>query len=579
MTDVAVFEARVTRAVRKYRRELIERDKAAQAQFARQLRDAHKALLRELEAARQGVEAARERGVSENTFRLQRALDLAQQAEDLLRQYAQNGTAHIAQQQREVAQTAYRAAREFIDTTNPPPPNFPNASSFMTFPQEALEVITAATSNGPVAELLNRYGADAASQAANILTEAIVLGTHSDVIGRRLSETLAVPLWKGAQIARTEINRAYQESLRETWRENKHITPKWIWRSGRTSSTCAVCWAMDGTEHDVEEPMGSHPSCRCSMVPATVSWDDLAAQFGIEMPAGDFDPPKEQTGPKAFDQLPEADKRAVLGPGKYNAYAAGEIGLEDLVTERRSEDWGVSRSESSLKRARGLAARRLGGSTPPIGERGVWKPGSVRNPAFDSPFVKPESKEEALEFFRSIDVEIDDADATLTTLNLWAEGFHDIGRQGYGLPPRLNFRKHAESPETLAFYLRSDHSITVNMTNRLWKSPGKVQRQAYADMWSSSSNPKHTVYHEVAHFLHFRRLLEEFQDGAYDRMGGRPDSSTRSKIVSSVSRYGSAANEEFVAELFAGRLAGSDRLRNLSPDLLELYRELRGPEL
>jgi hypothetical protein len=363
MTDTARFEARVTRAVRKYRRELIGRDHEAQKRFALQLREAHQALLRELEAARQDVESARDRGVNENTFRLQRALDLAQQAEALLQQYAQNGTSYIAQQQREVAQTAYQAAREFIDTTNPPPPNFPNASSFMTFPQEALEVITAATSSGPVYELLNRYGADAAKAAGRVLTQAIVLGTHSDVVGRQLSNELAVPLWKGAQIARTEINRAYQESLRETWRENKHITPKWIWRSGRTSSTCAVCWAMDGTEHDVDEPMGSHPSCRCSMVPATVSWDDLAAQFGIEMPDGDFDPPREPTGPEAFDQLPESDQRAVLGSGKFKAYAAGEIRLEDLVTERQSEDWGVSRSEGSLRRAIELAEIRAGGSS------------------------------------------------------------------------------------------------------------------------------------------------------------------------------------------------------------------------
>jgi hypothetical protein len=367
MTDVAVFEARVTRTVRKYRRELIERDHEAQKRFALQLREAHQALLRDLEAARQGVELARERGINENTFRLQRALDMAQQAEDLLKQYAQNGTSYIAQQQREVSRTAYQAAREFIDTTNPPPPNFPNASSFMTFPQEALEVITAATSSGPVYELLNRYGADAAKAAGRVLTQAIVLGTHSDIVGRQLSTELAVPLWKGAQIARTEINRAYQESLRETWRENKHITPKWIWRSGRTASTCAVCWAMDGTEHDVEEPMGSHPSCRCSMVPATVSWDDLAAQFGIEMPDGDFDPPREPTGPEAFDQLPESDKWAVLGPSKYKAYSAGEIGLEDLIEERRSDDWGVSRSEGSLKRARDLALRRAGGTSSTSG--------------------------------------------------------------------------------------------------------------------------------------------------------------------------------------------------------------------
>ena len=383
MTDGASYEARVTRAVRKYRRDLINRDHDAQKQFALQLREAHETLLRELEAARTAVDAARTRGGNENTFRLQRALDLAKQAEALLGQYAQNGTSYIANQQREVARTAYAAAQEFLDTTSPPPPGLPNASSFMTFPQGALEVITAATRSGPVAELLNRYGADAAKTAGKVLTQAIVLGTNPTVVAKQLSNELAVPLWKGQQIARTEINRAYQESLRETWRQNKEITPKWIWRSGRTTTTCAVCWAMDGTEHDVEEPMGSHPSCRCSMVPAAISWDDLAAQFGIEMPEGDFDPPREMTGPEAFDLLSDDEKRAVLGPGKFRAFNAGEIRLEDLVRERRSDDWGLSRSEGSLQGAKDRAiARSSGGGSgsgeppaPPAGDEPIpWRP-------------------------------------------------------------------------------------------------------------------------------------------------------------------------------------------------------------
>jgi len=104
--------------------------------------------------------------------------------------------------------------------------------------------------------------------------------------------------------------------------------------------------------------MGSHPSCRCSMVPATVSWDDLAAQFGIEMPDGDFDPPKEPTGPEAFARLPADQQRSVLGPGKFQAFVEGLITLADLVQERTSEDWGLSRSEGSLQRAKELAAKR-----------------------------------------------------------------------------------------------------------------------------------------------------------------------------------------------------------------------------
>ena len=53
-------------------------------------------------------------------------------------------------------------------------------------------------------------------------------------------------------------------------------------------------------------------------------------------------------GPTVFARLPKADQRAILGPGKYELFAAGDWDWDDLITETISAVWGRGRRETPL---------------------------------------------------------------------------------------------------------------------------------------------------------------------------------------------------------------------------------------
>jgi len=100
-------------------------------------------------------------------------------------------------------------------------------------------------------------------------------------------------------------------------------------------------------------------NCRCTQVPRTASWSDLGIP-GME----DTRPPLGPTGPEAFDQLTEAEQRAILGPSKFEAWKNGEFDLPDLVKKTPDTGWGPGRRMRSLKeiRAGKKGAPSVGGS-------------------------------------------------------------------------------------------------------------------------------------------------------------------------------------------------------------------------
>lgn len=244
MTTPLQRQARVTRTVRDYRRQLIAREQTAQRQLVASYDAAYDALISELTAAIDNAQRAVDAGnPTINTWRVHRAVELARQAEQLLSDIARQTGETVSQQQTGAARDAFRAAGNLLDAVmGEPPEGFPNASSFMRFPASAIEQLTGSLSAGPVQELLDRYNATGAKEAGRILTGAVANGTHPSLIAEALREQLDTVLWKSARIARTEINRTYRESLRQTMQQNRRIIPKWIWRSARSLSTCSACF-------------------------------------------------------------------------------------------------------------------------------------------------------------------------------------------------------------------------------------------------------------------------------------------------------------------------------------------------
>src|SRR5690606_5660854 len=106
------------------------------------------------------------------------------------------------------------------------------------------------------------------------------------------------------------------------------LVTAWIWHAAVSERTCAACWALHGQEFPLEEKMGAHPACRCTMVPKTKTWREMGYQID-----GDEVVPQ---GEDLFAQQSESTQRAVLGNKNYERYQRGEVKLSDFVAFKPS---------------------------------------------------------------------------------------------------------------------------------------------------------------------------------------------------------------------------------------------------
>lgn len=196
---------------------------------------------------------------------------------------------------------------------------------------------------GPLSLLFDAIAPDAAAAARDALVQAVVRGDNPHVTARALRDTLEQPLWRTLRIARTETIGAYRDGAGATYRSNRNAVAGWIWISKLSTRTCAACWSLHGTIHDLDEPFASHPNCRCTPAPLTRSWADLGFA-GLEETRLEVEP-----GPARFARLAAGDKLTILGPGKLAAYQDGDLNLEDLVQHTMHPVWGPGIRERSLR--------------------------------------------------------------------------------------------------------------------------------------------------------------------------------------------------------------------------------------
>lgn len=189
------------------------------------------------------------------------------------------------------------------------------------------------------------------------LVRGLANGEHSRTIGTRIAKAADMPSWRAATIARTEIHRSYREANRMAYQANPMVE-QWRWMSALGARTCSACWAMHGTLHNLGDPMGSHPNCRCTQAP--VVDNSKLREMGIDAP--DIEWP---TGEELFAKQPASVQRQVLGHEKYEAFRAGKIGLNDTVQVRKSGTWGTTRTTNSTRDA--IANGKPGRASPDAG--------------------------------------------------------------------------------------------------------------------------------------------------------------------------------------------------------------------
>jgi hypothetical protein len=151
-------------------------------------------------------------------------------------------------------------------------------------------------------------------------------------------------------------------------------------------------------------------------------------------------------------------------------------------------------------------------------------------------------------------------------------------------------------------YVQEPLALMVNGELRLnprntvfWNDPGRFGARQHAAGFWSSADPGHVVFHETGHEAQVKRLhhflvtntpakrepdiftLEwvrsTFPEGNMNRAMEEiitPELAPR--ILAQVGRHALTTTQEFVAEVFAGRMAG----RQYDPEIMQLYEDWFG---
>lgn len=150
-------------------------------------------------------------------------------------------------------------------------------------------------------------------------------------------------LSRALTIARTETLDAHRAASALSMNANSDTLTGWIWASALTELTCSACWAMNGTEHSLDElgPDG-HQNCACDRVPMVKSWRDLG--INMDEPASIF--PDAQA---RFADLSDASQLAIMGPQRLQLLRSGDVSFSDLATKTSTAGWRDSWQATPVK--------------------------------------------------------------------------------------------------------------------------------------------------------------------------------------------------------------------------------------
>lgn len=337
-------EPEVTRAVGQFQERLLRGDREVAAVLTRAYGDAWLRMRAEVDDLLTKYNQALQTGqpISPSwLYEQNRLQDLQRQVEAEMARLAQFTEEQIiAGQQAAVAQ-APRDAQLAFDLAMQ---DFEIRAVFNLLPKEALADLVGFLQNGaPLRNLLDTLGPEVSRGMADALIQGLALGQGPREIAALMRRELGMGLARALRISRTEVLRSYREATYRNYQANSGVVKGWVWLAAKSDRTCAACLALDGTFHELDERLESHPNCRCAMAPETKSWQELGIQ-GVAETATPY-----QTGAEWFAGQSEATQRAILGNAAFEAYQSGVVQLQDFVGVKYSPVWGAGRYTRSLK--------------------------------------------------------------------------------------------------------------------------------------------------------------------------------------------------------------------------------------
>ena len=342
----------------RFKAELLQRERQAANAMVDTYGHAWQRLKYQLDALTAQIEEAKAAGVDVSPswlFQQERYKALLAQTEQEIAQFARFADSSIKQQQQEAIAAAQENAKQLtLLGLGDSPEAARLLTSWNRLPVESLQSLVGTLADGsPLSSLLSQLGPAAAAGAKKALTNGVALGMNPRAIARELRQDAGLQLTRALTIARTEVLRSYRQASLDSYQANDDVVEGWIWTASLSGRTCAMCLAMHGTRHSLEEVFGSHPNCRCCPVPITKSWEALGLPE-----VGDL-PDDVVSGEAWFESQDAQTQQQILGPAKYAAYSSGRISLSDLVQYEEDAKWGPQRSEASLQEAETAAQKKL----------------------------------------------------------------------------------------------------------------------------------------------------------------------------------------------------------------------------
>jgi SPP1 gp7 family putative phage head morphogenesis protein len=267
------------------------------------------------------IEAAQKKGITVNQDWLRRSFryqQLINQVKGQISGYSNGVNQFIRAKQSQAIDLGQFHAQQLIESADV-------GISFARLPTAAIEELIGVMQNGsPLSKVLDKLAPGVAKDIKNTLLTGLASGQGAAKIARDIRSVIDVPRWKALRLARTETLRAYRQSALSTYAQNDDVVSGWRWLSARSLTTCAGCWAADGTFFpNSKQFFPAHPACRCSPVPEI---------RGVKT--------NMQSGSTVFGNLAAEQQRAILGEARYIMYANGEATLEDFAILTRDKDWG-----------------------------------------------------------------------------------------------------------------------------------------------------------------------------------------------------------------------------------------------
>lgn len=177
-------------------------------------------------------------------------------------------------------------------------------------------------------------------EAEDAVRRALIRGVAGGINPRRTAQLMVQRaeggfnggLTRALTISRTETLDAWRNAAAVHQQANADVLAGWVWVAQLSVRTCPSCWAMHGTQHDLDEPgPNDHQNGRCTRAPKTRSWRDLG--FDIDEPP-DLLPDARAT----FERLPRNEQMAVMGPQRLDALDAG-LPWGQLAETRTNPGW------------------------------------------------------------------------------------------------------------------------------------------------------------------------------------------------------------------------------------------------